>query len=725
MNLLELAVKVVADDQVSGKLGGIASKAKGFAGNIAKAGAAIGAATLAAGAAIGAMGKAALDSYAEYEQLAGGVEKLYGKSADLLMDYADKAYMTAGMSANQYMEQATSFSAALIGSLGGDTEAAAKQTDVAMRAMSDNVNVFGSNMEDVQHAFQGFAKQNYTMLDNLKLGYGGTKSEMERLIADANEYAASIGQASDLSIDSFSDVVSAIELVQEKQGIAGTTAKEAATTIEGSIAMVQASWQNLLTEFGKDDGDVGARVGELVESAKTALLGHVDEATGEVQGGIIPRFKVIMTSIAEALPSVLPSVMEALGQVVSSIGEALMQVAPTILGAILELIPQGIEAAIQGFSAIGTALAENGPQILEQIGSVLSSLVDAVIENAPAMLEAAGNMIMSLGTAIVQNLPNILRKLLELITSMVTFLITHIPDILAGAVQLIGGLIMGIAESIPDIIAAVGEILTAIIETIGGFFADLFQAGAELLGKLGEGISSAAGQALSAIQGVGNNILTFLGSIPGRIVNFFQGIPSQIGNIFGRMRDGAKQAFNGLVNFVRDIPNKIMGFFSGIGTWLIDSGKALINGFLDGIKNAFAGAKKFVEDGLDGLRRLFPFSPAKEGPFSGKGWTLYSGMSVMDAMAEGIAARTGNAVYAARSAMGKMSSALKAQGGYQLAYDGGFGAVPTAQGDTYYITLQVEDPHDYNGMAMAFTEAVQARNAMRGRAVADASVRRL
>ena len=261
MNLLDLFIKIGVKDEASGKIEGISS------GAIAKA-SAMGqamydATKFVASKAVDA-GKAivggAVEGYASYEQLAGGVKKLYGDASNTVMRFAQDAYKTSGMSANQYMEQATSFSAALVSSLGGDTAAAARQTDVAMRAISDNVNTFGSDMDSVQNAFQGFAKQNYTMLDNLKLGYGGTKQEMERLIADANAYAAANGKAADLSIDSFSDIVTAIELIQEKQGIAGTTAKEAATTIEGSIAMTKAAWANLLAEFGKEDGDVGKRV---------------------------------------------------------------------------------------------------------------------------------------------------------------------------------------------------------------------------------------------------------------------------------------------------------------------------------------------------------------------------------------------------------------------------------------------------------------------------------
>ena len=255
-----------------GKASSLGGKIKGGLATVAKLGvAAVGVAT----AATAALVKSSVAGYAEYQQMVGGVQKLYGnmgmsleqfaeysgKSIDdvksqwtnleqaqnMVLENAKNAYKTAGMSANEYMSTATSFSAALINSFGGDTIKAAERTDVAMRAISDNWNTFGGDIESIKYAFQGFAKQNYTMLDNLKLGYGGTKTEMERLIADANEYAASIGEAGDMSIESFADVVRAIDLIQQKQGIANTTAREAASTVSGSIGSLKAAWENLLS----------------------------------------------------------------------------------------------------------------------------------------------------------------------------------------------------------------------------------------------------------------------------------------------------------------------------------------------------------------------------------------------------------------------------------------------------------------------------------------------
>ena len=224
----------------------------------------------AAAAAVAAVGKSALNAYADYEQLVGGVETLFGNASDKVLQNANRAFQTAGLSANEYMETVTSFSASLLHSVGKDTKEAAEYADRALVDMSDNANKMGSNMQDIQNAYQGFAKQNYTMLDNLKLGYGGTKEEMERLIADANKVKQANGEMADLSIDSFADITEAIHIVQTEMGITGTTAKEASTTIQGSVGMMKASWKNLLVGVADDTQDFGGLMDNFVDSVGIA-----------------------------------------------------------------------------------------------------------------------------------------------------------------------------------------------------------------------------------------------------------------------------------------------------------------------------------------------------------------------------------------------------------------------------------------------------------------------
>ena len=327
---------------------------------------AIGAATVATAALV----KKSVQAYAEYEQLAGGVEKLFGdKASKQVMKYAQNAYKTAGMSANQYMEQATSFSAALINSLNGDQMAAAHQTDVAMKAISDNFNTFGGDIQNVQNAYQGFAKQNYTMLDNLKLGYGGTKTEMERLIADANEYAAANGMAADLSIESFSDIVTAIDLVQQKQGIAGTTAKEAAKTIEGSLNMTKAAWQNLVVGFTDPNADIGKLASDLLQS------------------------------VGIAAKNVVPAV----GRALKGIGQAIVEYAPT-------LINEGVNAIAKFAEGIG----EGEPEIILKVVDIVLLIAETIIKNLPKIIKAAAKLIVGFAKGLINSLPKVVSSVAKI-----------------------------------------------------------------------------------------------------------------------------------------------------------------------------------------------------------------------------------------------------------------------------------------------------------------------
>lgn len=311
-------------------------------GDKIKAGAAaIGKATaagMAAGAAgVAALAKSAVSAYADYEQLVGGVEKLFGESSDLLMMYAKDAANTAGMSVNAYMETATSFAAALTTSVqaaGGSMDEAVEYADTAMRDMSDNANTFGTDITSIQAAYQGFAKQNYTMLDNLKLGYGGTKTEMERLIEDANELRHAQGINNDLAIESYADVITAIHEVQTNMNITGTTAREASKTISGSIGAVKAAWTNLTIEMAKDDGDIDGAfqvLGENVGAVVDNMLPRVEKAIGGIGTMISKAAPQITNGLKQLLPRVLPTLLSTAGTLVSSVSTAVMESLPELM----------------------------------------------------------------------------------------------------------------------------------------------------------------------------------------------------------------------------------------------------------------------------------------------------------------------------------------------------------------------------------------------------------
>lgn len=531
MNLLDLMVKIGVQDEASSKVGGIASNITGGLGKAVAGVAKIGAAatSAAAGAAV-AIGTAAVNSYAEQEQMWGGVQKLYGAAGMSLEEYAQsvgqsvdeakgkydelrqaeglvaqnaqQAFKTAGMSSNEYMENATQFSAALINSLGGDTVEAAKQTEVAMRAISDNVNTFGSDMGSVSDAFKGFSKQNYTMLDNLKLGYGGTKEEMERLIADANEWGAANGKASDLSIDSFSDVVTAIEQIQEKQGIAGTTAREAATTIEGSINMTKGAWQNLLTEFGKEDGDIPARMKELVDSAVTVLIGATDENGEKLSTGILGRVSTIVSNLSQAIPTMMPTIQAALSQAI-----------PQVLQIITDTIPILLQLVGTVFTTLGTLLPTLFQTILPVVMEQILMLINTLTENMPAMFEAAGQLFGMITQAIEMYGPQILTALGVLLVTLIFTLIDNIPNMLSAAGQLFMAIVTAIGEALPQVLDTAGQMLSDLWNRIASF--DLASAGASLVQGLINGIGGAIGGVADALigglQSAVNSALSFLG----------------------------------------------------------------------------------------------------------------------------------------------------------------------------------------------------------------------
>lgn len=370
---------------------------KNVGATIGKFAAVTGKALAAGGAAVATLATASVRAYAEYEQLAGGVQKLFGKeTAQTMMQYAQNAYQTAGMSANQYMEQSTSFAAALIQSYSGDTARAADQADKAMRAISDNFNTFGGDISAVQSAFQGFAKQNYTMLDNLKLGYGGTKTEMERLIADANEYSEATGRTADLSIENFGDIVEAIDLIQEKQGIAGTTAAEAATTISGSVGMMKAAWQNLLVAFSDKNADLGQYFNALTESAETAFMNILPVAEqalmgiGDVVANLAP---VIGERFPELVNNVLPSLLSAATGLVTSLSTSLPEIIGPLLDGIIAALPSIVEAGITLFAGLATALVQSIPQIVAALPAIWNAIKSGFTAAWPMMKEAGMQLI--------------------------------------------------------------------------------------------------------------------------------------------------------------------------------------------------------------------------------------------------------------------------------------------------------------------------------------------
>ena len=555
MDLFDLVAKITLDSsEYENELKRTNSGVGSFSSAWAKAGKATVAAIGAATVAIGALTKSAVQSYAEYEQLAGGVKKLYGDASDELMKYAEQGYKTAGMSSIKYMELATSFSASLINSLDGDTSKAAKQTDVAMRAISDNFNTFGGDIQNVQNAFQGFAKGQFNMLDNLRLGYGGTKSEMERLIEDANKYAEANGMAADLSIDSFSDIVTAIDLIQQKQGIAGTTAKEAATTIEGSLNMTKAAWENLVAGFANPDADLGKLMDDLV----VAIVGE-NEGEG-LLNQITPAIQRAMEGIGKLIENAAPILADQLPSVVET------------------MLPPLISAAISLVTGLVNALPSILQVLVAQMPMIMEMLVNAITQSLPMLVSVAPQLVIALAQGISQSLPTLIPSMIEAIVTMVTALLDNIDLLISAAGSLMTAFSVGLVRAIPTVLKKVPTIIKRL-------FNALVKSGARLL---------SAG--ISVIRNFGSGIVRGFASIPSKVASLARKIPSSIRSGIGNLASIGRSVIDGLWSGLREKWNSLISWFSGAVDSLKDKAKRILN--INSPSKVFMEIGKSIPEGL-------------------------------------------------------------------------------------------------------------------------------
>lgn len=424
-----------------------------------------------AGAALIDLGKQSIQGFAEQEQLIGGVDTLFKESSAQVQQYANDAYKTAGLSANDYMETVTSFSASLLQSLGGDTAAAAQKADQAITDMSDNANKMGTDMQSIQNAYQGFAKANYTMLDNLKLGYGGTKSEMERLLADAEKIS---GVKYDLS--SYADIVDAIHVVQTEMGITGTTAKEAATTIEGSANSLKSAWSNLLTGMSNENLDLNKLVQNVVDSV------------GTYADNLLPRLQTMLPRFAEGMTQLVNGLVPYVGPAMETLLPALVQG----VGGLVSGIVQALPAAVEAISAVVPLLVEQLTVLLPQIVSagveIIASLASGIGENLPALIPAAADAVIEVASGLVAN----------------------VDKIIVAAGQLIGGLTQGLIEAIPHLVYRLPEIILAITSGLLKGMASIGMVGQQLVEGLFNGIANAASWLYEKIKGWAGDVLDWI-----------------------------------------------------------------------------------------------------------------------------------------------------------------------------------------------------------------------
>ena len=605
-----------------------------------------------ASTAVVALGKEAIASYANYEQLVGGVETLFKENADTVIANASNAYKTAGMSANEYMETVTSFSASLLQSLGNDTVKASEMADMAVTDMADNANKMGTSIEMIQNAYQGFAKQNYTMLDNLKLGYGGTKSEMERLLANAQAIS---GIQYDIS--SYADVVDAIHVIQKEMDISGysteqlqeklknmslteaeltkvandmgisyedamkkmtdgtlttkdaqvllgTTAKEASSTISGSLSSMKGAWQNLLTGMGDDTQDFGALVDQFVSSVDT------------VGANLLPRIEIVLGGVVKLVQGLAPKIIEKIPELVSQLLPSIITASVSLIQAIVAIIPDlvnaivaQIPAFIQGFVQIVNALIQALPTVVQSLVQALPTLIPALVTGLVQMIVALCQVIPQIIQPIIDNLPMI-------ITTIVTALVQNLPILIQGLIQLVGALIM----AIPQILSSLWSVITdycsqgisALFGKIKEWIMLLFPQSGETIIKILGTIGDAFDVWFEYIKGIFSVIFDVI-SIPFKLawnnikfvwdtaVDYFKMIWENIKAVFSIVDSVLAGDFKGAWDGIKQIWSNVKQFFSSV----VDNIKNAFSGVLDILSSPFKKAKDAISNVVDSIKNLF------------------------------------------------------------------------------------------------------------------------
>lgn len=582
MNLLDLFVKISVQDEASENVETLSGKFKNGLATAAKVGAA---AVSAAATGIAVLTKNALNNYAEYEQLVGGVDTLFKDSSAKVQEYAANAYKTAGLSANEYMDTVTSFSASLLQSLGGDTEKAAQKADQAITDMADNANKMGTGMEMIQNAYQGFAKQNYTMLDNLKLGYGGTKEEMERLLADAEKLS---GQKFDIS--SYSDIVDAIHVVQTEMGITGTTAAEAASTIEGSSGSAKAAWSNLITGIADENADFKTLTSNFVDSLVT------------VGKNIIPRISVILGGISQLVTSASTTIIPMVITTITDNLPALLQAAVALVGAlgqgIIDSLPAITQAAIDIIFYLADSLIANLPTLIAGLLQVTMTIVQTLTspEFLTQLVETAIMLIMTLANGLIDAIPQLIAAVPLIIGNLLAAIIVELPNIIQMGIDLLFALIDGIIKCIPELVAAAPTLIIAFINGIVNNLDKIILAAPQIIVSLITGIIGAIPELIAAvprvIAAIADTIRNYDWGGIGR--NIVQGLKDGIAGMWDNIKNWFNEKVNSLVGGVKRIlgihsPSKV---FARIGSFMAE-------GLGEGFSDEFTSVKNDIEGSMN------------------------------------------------------------------------------------------------------------------------------
>lgn len=652
-------------------------------------------ATTALAAGVVAIGKAALTSYADYEQLAGGVETLFGTGGKTLEEYAasvgatvdeirdeynslsaaeeqvmenaSNAFKTAGLSANEYMETVTSFSASLLQSLDGDTQAAAAAADMAIQDMADNANKMGTDMSSIQSAYQGFAKQNYTMLDNLKLGYGGTQAEMERLLADATAISGI-----EYDISNLNDIYSAIHVIQTEMGITGTTAEEAMFTISGSASATEAAWNNVLTAIA-GGGDLDKAVDDLVESIFGGSSG------GGLLNNILPRVDTIINGIGDFLVKAAPILADKVPTILETVATMITTSLPvlftsfntafnTILQTLITLLPTLLPVVVEGVMLIASTILSNLPLLISTMMDLITQLVVYLSEAdvAAQLTQGALNILLALANGIIDNLPVLLPAVINLITEIVTTLTEadNISAIVEAALAIVGAIVFALVNSLPEIGGLFYELLlniadlflaavdwvadccetlvnwwnttvkpwfTALFTRIGQWFSNVWTTittwFSNLISKVAEWFLNIYNKGVTIFNNIKSSIVNFFANAINSVVNGINNIKTRVTTFFATLKSNAATLVSDIWNTIRDwftsLPGKlesaVQSAFDTVKNWATNFtsyGEDLVSGLWNGISNKvtwlYNKIKSWVSSTLTYIKNLFGISsPSK------------------------------------------------------------------------------------------------------------------
>lgn len=633
MDVFDLYAKIGLDkseyeaglNDAKGSMSNLAKSVGNGLKTVAKVGAA---AVTAAAAGVAALTKMGVEGYAEYEQLVGGVETLFKTSQSAVMAYAENAYKTAGMSANEYMSTVTSFSASLIQSLGGDTAKAAEIGDMAITDMSDNANKMGTSIEMIQNAYNGFAKGNFTMLDNLKLGYGGTKEEMERLIADANRVKEANGEMADLSMDSFADVAEAIHIIQTEMGITGTTAREAASTIEGSLSMMKGAWQNLVVGMADENANMEVLINNFVDSAATAaenLLPRIEQTLAGIGKIIEDMAPVISEALPGMIETVLPSLITAGANLLSALATSIIESAPELLQAALEAIKVILTEGL----GVSAETASNAVGVLETAFTAVGETIEFVIDNINVILPILGTLAAVIGTVTtattLYNTVQAVKAAMDAaqVTTVWALVSAHIAQAAAAAAAIAPYILIvaAIAAVIAIIVLCIkhwDEIVKAVevaVSAIGKFLSNLW-----------EGIKNGVVTAWNWICDILGTVATWIyDNVIAPVAKFFVDLWKSIVSAYHTVIDPWIEIFKRLSVIVndevitpikkffvdlwkkitsgaRDAWDSIVSVFSAVSGWFNEK---IIQPVGDFFKKMWSGLKSGASDAWAGIKSVF------------------------------------------------------------------------------------------------------------------------